>query len=182
MRLFKFLILLLLIIGTQSCTKGVDFDQIDDASVQTSYVLTLAYVNFTAPNFLNNKNEEIAVTSDFIIRKFDDSGKDYLEKLELTLEIENTFDRDFIFSLGFYNEIGDLIYTIEPIVNIAENSELTTILEIPIEDTHYFYEAKFFGFTFVLPTSNSGNTIDLSTEGSLTIRSAIELFFNFRLL
>ena len=103
MRLFKFLILLLLIIGTQSCTKGVDFDQIDDASVQTSYVLTLAYVNFTAPNFLNNKNEEIAVTSDFIIRKFDDSGKDYLEKLELTLEIENTFDRDFIFSLGFYN-------------------------------------------------------------------------------
>ncbi len=179
MKLFKFLILPLLIIGTQSCTEEVDFNQIDDASLQTSYIFTLAYVNFTAPNFLNNNNEEIEVISDFIIRKFDDSGKDYLEKVELTLEIENTFDRNFIFSVDFYNEIGDLIYTVAPVINIAENSELTTILEIPAEDTHYFYEAKFFGFTFVLPPSNSGNTIDLSTEGTLTFRSAIELFFNF---
>lgn len=180
MKPFKLLIVFLSLMVVQSCTKEVDFDQIDDASVQTSYIVSTAYVNFTAPDFLNHLNEEIEVTSDFIIRKFNDSGKDYLEKVELTIETENSFDRNFIFSIEFFNKEGDLIYTVQPVVNITSNSELTTVLEIPSEDTHFFYEAKFFGFTFVLPPSNSGNSIDLSTEGTLTIKSAIELFFNFR--
>ncbi|SDX10709.1 hypothetical protein SAMN05444411_103108 [Lutibacter oricola] len=176
----KILVLIICILLFQSCAKEVDFDQIDDASVETSYILTFVNTSFTAPEFLNDLNQEIEYTSDFVQTKVDDSSQDYLEKIELTAIIENSFSRNFIFGLQMFNAAGELIYTLEPVIQILPNSVETTILEIPKEDLHFLYEAEQFGFIFIMPPATNGDVVNAGTPGLLSIKSSLELFFNFR--
>ena len=53
MHLFISLIFLALsvIFYLQSCTKPVDFDQIDDAEIHANYILTQVYFNLGASDF-----------------------------------------------------------------------------------------------------------------------------------
>lgn len=175
----KIVVLLVCFFLFQSCTKNVDFDQIDDASIQTSYKLSLVYVNFEAVDFLNTSNEEIPYTLDFIQTTIDDSGQDYLEKIEITVITKNTFQRQFSCEFLMFNAEGETIYTLQPSVLIAPNTtETTTLLEIPQEDIHFLYEAAAYGFIFKLPSST--NQINPTTVGNLNFQSSMELFFNFK--
>ena len=175
----KIVLLLVCYFLFQSCTKNVDFDQIDNASIQTSYKVSLVYVNFEALDFLNTSNEEIPYTLDFIQTTIDDSGQDYLEKIEITVITENTFDRQFNCEFLMFNAEGETIYTLQPSISIAPNtSETVTLLEIPQEDIHFLYEAAAYGFIFKLPAST--NQINPTTIGNLNFKSAMELFFNFK--
>ena len=54
MKLIKFLIALSIILFFQSCTKSVDFDQIDDAEIQASYILTQVYFNLGSSGLLDD--------------------------------------------------------------------------------------------------------------------------------
>ncbi|MDV7185774.1 hypothetical protein R3X25_00650 [Lutibacter sp. TH_r2] len=178
MRTPKTIFILLCILLFQSCTEDVDFDQIDDASIQTSYKLSLVYVDFEAPDFLNIQNQEIPYTFDLIQTTVEDSSQDYLEKIEITVITENTFSRPFTCQFLMYNAEGKTIYSLQPEVVIEPNSiENTTILEIPQEDLHFLFEAAAYGFIFELPPS--ANQINSTTIGTLSFKSSMELFFNF---
>lgn len=178
----KYLIVALLVaIVIQGCTKDVDFKQLDDASIHTTYLLTLLYTNLTVVNFLDEFNNEINFTQDVIQVQISDESRGYLEKIEFTVVTENTFERNFILSTTFYDEFSQPIYQVTPEINIAENSgELTTIIEIPEEDIHVIYDAKYFGFTMILLPSADGSSLNLSDTSTLTIKSSVKLYFNYR--
>lgn len=177
----KIVLSLIIIICFQSCTKNVDFDQIDDASIHTSYVSTLVYLNLTAPKFLDTFNQEIAVTTDAVEATITQDSKPYLEKVEFTVLTNNSFPRNFELSIIFYDAFGIPIYTLQPtIVAPPNSSELTTIIEIPQVDIPIIYETKSFGFYIYLSPSSDGSIISMNDTATLDLKSSVKLFFNYQ--
>ena len=181
MKPLKFITLLILILLIQSCTKDVDFDQIDDANIQTEYLITLVHLNLDAPKFLNEINEEIIFTTDVIQASIQDDSEPYLEKIEFTVITENSFDRNFALNIIFFNVLGEPVYILQPTINIIPNSiETTTIIEIPQEDVGVIYDTRYFGFSIEMSASTDGSTISIDDPSILDLKSSAKLYFNFR--
>jgi len=175
------LTLLVLVLSLQSCTKDVDFDQIDDASIHTTYIATLIHLNLNVPNFLNELNEEITFSQDLIQAPVPTETRSYLEKIEFTVLTNNTFERNFTLDVVFYNDNNQPIYVLQPQIFIPENSsEVTTILEIPEEDIAVIYDTAYFGFTLVLSQSTDGSVLSVNGTSTLEIQSFFKLFFNYK--
>ena len=148
MNLKKICIAFVFLLSFQSCTKDVDFNQLDEANIYTTYLSTLVYLNLKAPNFLDEFNKEIG-TTDRIEAPIADDSKPYLEKVEFTVITNNTFDRNFTLDIIFYNDFGEVIHTLQPTLYIPENSpELTTIIEIPKRIFQLFMTLDFSNFKF----------------------------------
>ncbi|NEW78299.1 MAG: hypothetical protein GZ086_02500 [Gelidibacter sp.] len=130
---------------------------------------------------MNDFNQEIRFTSDFIEPPIIDESKPYLEKVEFTVITKNTFNRNFKLSITFYDAFGAPIYVLQPIINVPENSpELTKIIEIPKSDIPFIYNTKYFGFTIFLSPSNDGSVISISDTSKFDLKSSAKLFFNYR--
>lgn len=179
MKIKKFISSALVILLFQSCTKEVDFNQLDNINIHSTYISTLVYLNLTAPKFLDKFNQEINVTSDLIEAPITDESKPYLEKLEFTIKTKNSFNRNFTLSIIFYDEFRKPIYMLQPIINISGSSpEMTTVIEIPKEDISVIYNTQFFGFHISLLPSADGSIISLYDSATLDLKSSAKLFFN----
>jgi len=177
----NYVFLLILTITLSSCTKEVDFNQIDDASINATYISTLVYANFSAINFLDTNNQEITYTTDFIEAPIDKSTIKYLEKVEFTVIINNTFNRGFNFYFKFFDETGQLAYILQPTIQVEPNSgETTFILEIPPEDIQVLNNTRFFGFLVELTGSTDGSTLSGTETVTLSLKSSVKLFYNYR--
>ncbi len=181
MKILKYLLFLVVIIFFQNCTKPVDFDQIDNANIKATYITTLVHFNLIAPNFLNEFNEEILLTTDVIEVPISNDSKPYLEKIEFTVITNNSFDRSFALSFVFFDASDTLIYTLEPTIIVPENSsELTTILEIPQEDISVIYNTKNIGAIIILLPSDDGSIININETSEFSLKSSMKLFVNYR--
>ena len=179
--IFKKIILVLLVSFLfQNCTKEIDFDQIDDANIYATYLVTLTHLNFTAPNFLDDNNDEIELTTDAIAAKISEDSLKYLEKVEFTLIIKNTFNRELSIEIVFYNETGAPIYTLEPVIVAANYSEIKVIREIPESDIDVIFTMREIGFNVILPPSIDGSVILLNDTSILNLKSYMKLFYNYR--
>lgn len=177
----KIAVTALVMLSLMGCTKDVDFNQLDDANIHSTFISTLIYLNLTAPDFLNDFNQEIKVTSDFVEPPITDETKPYLEKVEFTVITKNTFNRNFKLSITFYDALGTAIYVLKPIINVPENSsELITMIEIPKADIHYIYNTRYFGFTVLLSPNTDGSVILISDTSKFDLKSSAKLVFNYR--
>lgn len=173
--------ILTILLAFTSCTKEIDFNQIDDASIHATYTSTLVYSDFTAIKFLNNFNNEITYTTDLIEAPIDKTTIKYLEKVEFTLIITNSFNRSFNFNFNFFNDANQLIYTLQPIIHVEPNSgETTFILEIPPEDINILNNTRFFGFLVELEPSTDGSTLNGTETSNLNLKSSVKLYYNYR--
>ncbi|MDX1829992.1 MAG: hypothetical protein R3342_10650 [Lutibacter sp.] len=178
---YYYITILSILITLTSCTKEVDFNQIDDVNVHAVYTSTLIYADFTADKFLDNNNNEITYSTDLIDAPIDKTTIKYLEKVEFTLIISNSFNRQFNFNFNFFDDAGQLIYTLQPTVVVAPNSEATTyILEIPTDDISVIENTRFFGFLVKLEPSSDGSTLDGTETANLNLKSSVKLFYNYR--
>ena len=178
---FKNIMFCIFSICLYSCTKDVDFNQINDASIKTSHIVTLVHLNIEARDFLNEFNEEIEFTGDVIdIPNINDSNG-YLERIEFTLISENTFSRNFMFQFIFFDAYNNPIYTVQPVVNIPSNSsKLTTTLEIPMSDIGKIHQAEYVGFQLFMSPSADGSVISIEDPSILNLKSSMQLFLNLR--
>ena len=181
MKPLKNVLLFFVFMLLQSCTKDVDFNQIDDASIQTSYKATLVYFDLEPIKFLDSFNQEIGWTSDKVAAEINDASRGYLEKIEFTVVTKNTFNRDFSININFFNQNGELIYILKPIISIPANSDETTlIIEIPPSDIDVIYQTYYFGFGILMSGSGGGTVLSQTDDYRLNLKSSVELFFNFR--
>ncbi|MGV6845614.1 MAG: hypothetical protein ACWA42_05755, partial [Lutibacter sp.] len=158
----------------------VDFNQFDDAEVKATYVSTLVYGNYSAINFLDNNNQEITFTTDFIEAPIEPSAIKYLESVEFTIKIANSFDRGFNFYFNFYDNQGLPIYTLSPVIQVQPNSEETTFtLVIPQSDIQVLNNTRFFGFVVALLP---GTTLNGTETATLSLKSSAKLFYNYKKL
>ena len=179
MRVFKVLLAFISGIIIIGCTKDVDFDQIDDASINSSYIFTLVNFNLTPPDFLDEYNHEITYFEETIVAPVTNDVEKYLEKIEFTIITENSFNSSFNLQIIFYDESGAQVYKFNPDVTIPANSaELSTLIEIPKEDLPKVYATKYFGFKLEM-LSESDAAVS-NENAKLIFKSSVELFFNFR--
>lgn len=177
----KYFTIFFILIAFISCTKDVDFNQIDDANVHAVYTSTLIYADFTSKNFLDNSNSEITYSTDLIEAPIDKTTIKYLEKVEFTLIISNSFNREFNFNFNFFDDAGQLIYTLQPTVIVTPNSgETTFTLEIPPEDINVLDNTRYFGFLVKLEPSSDGSTLDGTETANLNLKSSVKLYYNYR--
>lgn len=181
MKPLKIIIVLITFIVIQSCVKDVDFDQVDDASIQTSYISTLVYFDLEPIKFLDEYNNEITWTSDFIEAPISTESQDYLERVEFTVITENTYNRDFKIDVVFFDENSAPVYQLKPSINILANSTTTTtIIEIPQNEIDVIYSTKYFGFSILMSNSEDGSVLSGNEDFKLNLKSSVQLFFNFR--
>jgi hypothetical protein len=180
MKITKFTAAAFIILFFQGCTKDVDFNQLDDVNVHSTYIATLTYLNLTSSDFLDDFNQEIRVITDFVEPPITNDSEPYLEKVEFTVITENSFSRNFRLSITFYDEFGTSIYVLQPMINVSENSpKLTTIIEIPKQDIPYIYNTKYFGFAILLSPSTNGSIISINDTATLNLKSSAKLIFNY---
>lgn len=181
MKLIKFLIGLSIILFFQSCTKSVDFDQIDEAEIQVSYILTQVYFNLGSSDFLDENANEIGSQLDTILGPIKSSAEKNLEKVVFTVITENSFDREFNVEIVFFDQAQNPIYVVTPKINVLPNSEeTTTIIEIPTDEVGVIFNTYYFSFRVQLPPSNDGSIISPSDTSELIFKSSVELFFNYQ--
>jgi len=181
MKFLKFLIALSIILFFQGCTKSVDFDQIDEAEIQVSYILTQVYFNLGSSNFLDENDNEIEFQRDNILGPIKSSAEKKLEKVVFTVITENSFDRGFNIEIIFFDEAQNPIYVVSPEINVLPNSEeTTTIIEIPTDEVGVIFNTYYFSFRVQLLPSNDGSVILPSDTSELIFKSSVELFFNYK--
>lgn len=181
MKIIKYTATALVILFFQGCTKDVDFNQLDEVNVHSTFITTLIYLNLTAADFLDDFNQEIAVTTDFIEPPITDDSRPYLEKVAFTVITENTFNRNFRLSITFYDAYNVPIYVLQPIINVPENSsKLTTIVEISKQDIPLIYDTKYFVFAIFLSPIATGSAISINDTSTFNLKSSAKLFFNYR--
>ena len=179
MKITKFTLAALIILFFQGCTKDVDFNQLDDVNIHSTFIATLIYLNLSAPDFLDDFNQEIRVTTDFVKLPIIEDSKPYLEKVEFTVITENTFNRNFRLSITFYDAFGMPIYVLQPVINVPENSsKLTAIIEIPKQDIPFIYDTDHFGFDIFFSPSTDGSKISINDISTFNLKSSAKLFFN----
>lgn len=177
---FSFLIILISILSFQSCTKPVDFDQIDDAEIKSTYVATQVYFDLQATDFLNDSGAEIPLQRDVIQAPIDDSSYKYLERIEFTIETQNSFDRAFNIQIILYDVNQTPIYVVQPTINVLANSgKTTTTIVIPEEDIPIIFSTVYYSFYLQLVPSTDGSVITINDPGVLSFKSYITLFLNY---
>ena len=70
-----FLGVLISLIG---CTQAIDFKQIDDANVFSSYLFTLVYFDVDADFFLGENDEEVLLIKDVFELPISGKSQDYI--------------------------------------------------------------------------------------------------------
>lgn len=164
----------------QSCTKAVDFDQIDNAQIKANYIITQVFFNLEAPDFLNDFGEELNFQSNLIETGISGGTDKYLEKIVFTVETKNEFSRTFNVTINLFDASKNLIYTLNPTVVIPPNSgALTTEIEIPKEDVGLVINAQYIEFSLAMSSSSDGSIISPSDPSVLNFKSYVELFLNY---
>jgi hypothetical protein len=182
MKTFKIILSIIAIISLQSCTKSVDFDQLDNAEIHSNYIVTLAYFKLDAPTLLDEFNGGNLIETTIQI-PINDVAEDYLEKIELTTFTENSFNREFNVEVLFFDANGNLIYKLNPKINIPKNSgKIKTVIEIPQDDISKVFNTQYFMFLLQMLPSDDGSIILPTDPSILDFQSSMELFLNFRKL
>ncbi len=180
MKALKLSTILLLLITAFSCTRNVDFDQVDALEITPSYLLTLVYFELYAPDFLDSVNTEEPIQLDIVKAPLKDIPQKHLEKVEFTIQTTNVFNRNFNAQIVFFDVNQNPIYELDPIVIPANSSELITIIDIPTEDLHYIFETEFFAFFLELLPSDDGSIILPGDDSYVEFKSSVELFLRYK--
>lgn len=179
MKFLKIIVLFILSFSLQSFTKDVDFNQQNQASVQSTYLVTLIHLDLTAPNFLDISNEEIPLSTDFMNVPISKDAEPYVKKVEITVITQNTFNRTFTFNFVFYDSFNTPIYTLQPTITVPENSgETATIIEISKSDLSIIYNIVRGACINLLP-SGDGNNRTVNETGTLNLKSSAKTVLNY---
>lgn len=176
---FKITSILLMLFLILSCTKDIDIDQLDDVEISPTYLITLAYFELHAPDFLDSINTEVPIQVDVVQASMSDIPQEYLEKVEFTIETTNIFNRDFNAKIVFFDANQKPIYELAPILIPANSIELETIIEIPAEDIHFIFDTEYFAFFLQLLPSDDGSTISPDDDSYVEFKSSVQIFLKY---
>lgn len=181
MRTPKVIIVFIAILCFQSCTKPIDFDQIDDAEIKPNYVVTQVYFDLVATDFLNEFGAEILLQNDIIQAPISGSSQKYIEKIEFTFFSQNSFNRIFNVQIVLFDKDQTPIYILKPTIHILANSgEIKTTIVIPKEDISIIFNTEYFSFFVQLLPANNGSVITPEDPSILNLKSYVTLFLNYK--
>lgn len=134
-KIIPLLLLLLLVTGTTSCIKDIDFDQAGDISLQPEIQASLLIFEVDQRDFIDPvTNLQRLVIRDTVRLEFldDDYIQKDLEKVEFSFKFRNTFPQSFSNRILFLSENNrtqhEVIFDTDP--GNSGNPEVSEIIEI----------------------------------------------------
>jgi hypothetical protein len=170
-----FLLLILLNLIFVSCTKAVDFNQINDLELNPVIESSLIFFDEPASRFLDNGNE-VLLTQDFIIVDFFNNGfiEDNLVKAEFVFETENSIDRRFDLQIDFLDSSGQQQHSLSITQQPLSNNSYIEVFE---EDTLDALKNTTL-IVFRLRLSSGNPAINETTPGTIKLKSKTIFYFN----
>lgn len=162
------------------CTKDVDFDQIDDVEIESTYIASLTYFNLVADDFLDEDLNELSQIEDFVMPDLNPENVENVLKLEFTFQFSNSFSRDFRATVLFFDADGNVVYQLEPPIDIARNtSEVQTVIFVVPPDIETIYGATTAGF-FMELIGEEGEMLSPDSPGILNLQSSLTLYLSVK--
>lgn len=175
---------ILLVFCLTSCVKDVDFTQAEDITITPALENNLLYFNLIAPDLLDVSNNEISSYQDHALVGFfeNELAQENLIRSELFFEITNSFNREFLIAVNFYNAQDELQYTIgfnesEAVLNEPQTNEYTIIIvdnDLEAIKTTTKIEAS----VSLVPSTN-GTVLQTTSLGRLELKSKVISYFEF---
>lgn len=166
-----------LFVLSMSCTKDVDFNQIDDLEINPVLESSIIYFNAPATNFYNNG--EISVSQDFVLLDIFNNKLtvDDLTKAAFTFESINSINRAFQLDIDFIDSNDDTQYSIMLLApQSINNQDIITEQLVVFEDDDLVALKRTVKLVFTI-TLQSGEPIDDNTLGDITLKSKGLFYF-----
>lgn len=171
-----FLILMLL----NGCVKDVDFNQVDDIEIKSVYIVSLVHFNLYASDFLDDDLNELTHLEDFVLPRIKGNHIDDIAKIEFTFNFSNSFSRDFLATVFFYDANDNVVYHLNPVIEIEKNTEnVETVITVIPPDIETIYTATKAGF-FIHLLSDENEVLTTQSQGDLNLKSSLTLYLNVK--
>lgn len=166
----KILLLSVLILFT-SCVKDVDFDQLDDWSIQPKYVASLVHFTIIQNKFIDTAGIELINISQDFSTPLNTStiANKNLTKAEIQFKTSNSFNRQFILVLKLYDVAGNLAYKFNPIT-VDPNTSNTISQTIEGIDLNNFVRGNSAIIEIMMLPSADGSIIDINIQKSINVQ------------
>lgn len=163
-----------------SCVKHVDFNQVEDFSVEPVIKSSLVYFTLNQINFFDVVNSVEVVTpiddvSGFTLLK-NSFIRNNLLRAKLEFQINNQFDRRFTVNIQFLDDNNLPTHTFDPFIVTANNPSFKQIEEIEVANNQSFLSSTKVKVSIELSPSSNGSTIDPNQEQTLEFKSAGTFF------
>ncbi len=189
---YLFLLVIGIILLTVSCVKDLDFGQLEEVSLTPVFEADFIYSTFDISHYIP---EDLPPDTEFMISEslidtvnYDFVGTDFaidnLERVELTIEVRNTIERNFAIEFQFLNEgdqpLGQL-YSVPIQAGFGEGTAPVVSFSVPdpiVLDNavlNQLADAKKIVVEIITPVLNT----DL--RGVVDIRSKASYFVNYQL-
>ncbi|MGZ0015044.1 hypothetical protein [Yeosuana sp. AK3] len=181
-KVFKYLIItLIIVLVSASCTKEVDFNQVNNIQLTPVIESSLVFINEPANRFLVNGTEISGLQDSANIDVFNDEFViDYLEKAEFLFQTTNSINRGFQVQVDMLDDFNQIRHTFSfSSVASPDNSDVVTE-HIEVFEGNSLTALK--STTKLVFTLNilSGEPINQSTPGRIILKSKGTFYLNIQ--
>tara|TARA_R110002124_G_scaffold86577_6_gene223736 strand:+ start:1982 stop:2536 length:555 start_codon:yes stop_codon:yes gene_type:complete len=173
-------IFLIFIFLFSSCVKYVDFEQIEDLTVEPVFTSSLVYFTLDQVTFFDRINSVEVITPISKTSKFlslnSSFVKNNLIKLELEFEISNQFDRDFTINVEFLDDNNTRTHRFNTFNVDANNLNYAQKEVINIINNQLFLSSTKIRVSVQLSPSNNGAVINPNVVKNLVFKTAGTFF------
>jgi hypothetical protein len=173
---FAFIGLLMLVVCNSSCSSNLDFNQINDAKLEPTYVANLSYFDLQAKDFIvNGQEQDLAFDAQNFDVFRDKYFKSYLKKAEFLFEVENTITRSFSIDIILFDQNNQVLYVKRIIIPAYSGVSNTITATDVFENTKLdlLKQTTRLGFALV---KNPGTPLTVNSAGHLVLRSSATVY------
>lgn len=164
-----------------SCTKAIDFNQINDLEINPITSISLFYFDATANDFITGNNE-IFSTTDFVqIDVFNDPFiNDNLIKAELEFETINSINRAYEVQVDFFDNTNQIRHSFRFLTAASPNNEDLTTQHLEVFEADALESLKQTTTMVFTLTMQPGTAITSLTPGHINLKSKATFFLNIK--
>ncbi|GAA3565218.1 hypothetical protein [Snuella lapsa] len=172
-QIFKYTILsVIFIFAICSCTKDVDFDQIDDFEIFPVLESSLVHLNEPASRFYIDGYEVAVIQDSVSIDVFNNQfAIDNLIKAELVLEMTNSINRGLDVQVDFFDAANQLRHTFSVSVEPSPNNEEIVSQHTEVFEGNSLIALKQTTKLVLTLRTRSGSPINENTPGRIGLKS-----------
>lgn len=179
MNYHRIIVLVGLFIGlffSNSCSSDVDFNQINEAKLEPTYIANLSYFDIQAKDFIVNGQEQaIAFDSENFDVFRDKYFKSYLTKADFFFEVDNTITRSFSIDIILFDQNDQVLYVKQLFIPAYTGTKNTFTTNDVFENTklELLKQTTRLGFGIV---KNAGMPLTSNSPGNLKLRSSATVY------
>jgi len=164
-----------------SCTKPVDFSQINDLEINPIIETSLVFLDEPVNQFIDN-GAELTTVQDFVLIDFlnNEFTQDNLDKAEFTFETTNSIAREFQMQVDFFNESNQQLHSFSVLVEASLNNTNIVSSYVEVFEGSSLNALKATSKLVFTLRMSSGTTINEDTQGRIELKSKATFYFNIK--